>query len=120
MITKNDCRKIADYVFTYSDISSGKYKCRIDGKISNETGVDYGDVDSFINRVYKMIDEMPDDLKPCPFCGSEDVSVDTMLTTGYVRCKTCQAFGPTVCSETNEEAVEEAIKLWNKRTDDNE
>lgn len=110
MTTKKYYRRIANEVF----------KDNRPQVISDFAVVPPETVNNFVDFINKAIDKLPDDLKPCPFCGSEDVSVDTMLATGYVRCKTCQAFGPTVCSKTNKEAVEEAIKLWNKRNGDDD
>ena len=56
------------------------------------------------------------DLKPCPFCGSKNVHIETMsgaiiLNPGdmyYVLCE-CMASGPTMSVEIN------AVTAWNKR-----
>lgn len=49
-------------------------------------------------------------LKPCPFCGSDDVDVVSNLYT-YVTCHnpSCEAYGP-ICNTT-----EQAITAWNTR-----
>lgn len=33
-------------------------------------------------------------LKPCPYCGSEDLAEDTGGNSVFIRCKKCGAFGP--------------------------
>ncbi len=45
--------------------------------------------------------------KPCPFCGSQDVSVKDRITV-YVSCGEC---GATVCGASRDEALEK----WNRR-----
>lgn len=56
---------------------------------------------------------MADTIKPCPFCGSEDVTIDYVMTpTGRcinVLCCDCTACGPMVGAEP------EAIAAWNQR-----
>lgn len=55
---------------------------------------------------------MTDKLKPCPFCGSEKVSLDN--ESGFcIQCKDneCCTEGPYSKSE------EAAIEKWNKRAD---
>jgi Lar family restriction alleviation protein len=47
-------------------------------------------------------------MKPCPFCGSVEVCVETALDTFWGECSRCSACGP-VCDEK-----EEAVELWNK------
>lgn len=57
-----------------------------------------------------------DKLKPCPFCGSADVSVNT--TTAHdgermwhqVECDTCGAQGPMVDDDDGDDAVSQ----WNR------
>lgn len=44
-------------------------------------------------------------IKPCPFCGSENVKYRSLA--GRVFCKDCQARGP--CGATDKDA----IKKWN-------
>jgi len=53
---------------------------------------------------------MEADLKPCPFCGGNEVKVLGTLCP-CVTCKKCQTKGPTGKSK------EGAIKLWNKRSE---
>jgi len=51
-------------------------------------------------------------IKPCPFCGGEDIHEDTtLLEETYHICGNdkCRAFGPV--GETRQEAIE----AWNKR-----
>lgn len=54
-------------------------------------------------------------LKPCPFCGSEDVEY-TNFGKGFdmwlIQCDECEAMFPLLNSR------EEAIQRWNKRAGD--
>lgn len=56
-----------------------------------------------------MTDEIK--LKPCPFCGSDDVVLDETYTSGYVRCRVCGAEGGL------RDSHDEAAAAWNSRTD---
>ncbi|WP_227171054.1 Lar family restriction alleviation protein [Enterobacter hormaechei] len=54
--------------------------------------------------------------KPCPFCGSDDVSIDS-YSNGEIFfgcCRTCGANGPESWEET------EAALAWNRRAGDEE
>lgn len=53
---------------------------------------------------------MTEKLKPCPFCGSDDVVVEETYASGYVRCRGCGAEGGFRYSH------EEAAAAWNSRT----
>ena len=60
---------------------------------------------------------MNEELKPCPFCGSEDIGADydeervkTKLYGHFVECHDC--FGASGYCLTKEDA----IKSWNLRT----
>lgn len=44
-------------------------------------------------------------IKPCPFCGSEDVKYNSWA--GCVICKDCNSYGPNAAKEEN------AVKKWN-------
>lgn len=59
------------------------------------------------------------DLKPCPFCGSEDVDlVRLFLGTSAVRCNRCDAdvvFYSTVTLDVGLEQDEAVSELWNRR-----
>ncbi|WP_407179546.1 Lar family restriction alleviation protein [Bradyrhizobium sp. STM 3562] len=48
-------------------------------------------------------------LRPCPFCGSSDLWVNSDLEPKFVACEKCCAFGPTAPT------VAEATERWNKR-----
>lgn len=66
-------------------------------------------------------------LKPCPFCGCDDISVYTGLSGCEILCPVC---GATIfraplktcktVSEVKEEVQEETISAWNRRVDDRE
>ena len=76
---------------------------------------------------------MTEQLKPCPFCGSEKLKIDSKRTFQYgnkkhcfitVRCNKCYARSPVVGinmpdGQYNErEICEEAvIEAWNRRVD---
>ena len=53
---------------------------------------------------------MQDELKPCPFCGCQKLSLNVGVLR-YVSCPDCYTEGPW-----NEESEEEAITAWNTRT----
>lgn len=54
---------------------------------------------------------MPNELKPCPFCGSKRIHlVDASeLGNNWVRCDNCETEGPCHLTEQN------AIEAWNRR-----
>lgn len=52
---------------------------------------------------------MRENLKPCPFCGSEEVIMEDGYGLFYVRCADCGA-SASYC-----ETDEEAISAWNER-----
>ena len=53
---------------------------------------------------------MTQKLKPCPFCGADEASVEVIDYDFYgVQCYCCKATGPT------EETKAEAIDAWNRR-----
>lgn len=61
------------------------------------------------------------ELKPCPFCGSDDVgcwTTSAILPNGkhphFVRCDNCWATSNSCCS------TEEAIEAWNRRAESEE
>ena len=74
-------------------------------------------------------------LKPCPFCGSTSLKVEskhngqwrgTGTHSATVRCNKCHARGSTASSKAgkhiysaSEEARNKAIELWNKREGSN-
>ena len=54
---------------------------------------------------------MTEKLKPCPFCGSNDVTVNEVYPSSYARCRVCGAEGGLRSSH------DEAAAAWNSRTD---
>lgn len=69
----------------------------------------------------KELNGMKNKLKPCPFCGSEQMEVGGTLYHGeyrvFVRCLDCPA---EVYSRFNSNyllAEEEAVAAWNRRED---
>lgn len=79
---------------------------------------------------------MPNELKPCPFCGGE-AKIGDYMTYSYagkhIKCTKCSArsgfvlinapklIGDGILDEstryTKEEAIEIAIEAWNRRVD---
>lgn len=71
------------------------------------------------------------ELKPCPFCGSTSLKVESKHNgqwsdhgthSATVRCNKCHARGGTASSKAgkniytaSEEAKNKAIELWNRR-----
>jgi Lar family restriction alleviation protein len=54
---------------------------------------------------------MTPELKPCPFCGSDDVYVHCPGDYGHVACKECDADGPYVMADN----LQVIIDAWNTR-----
>ena len=56
---------------------------------------------------------MKEKLKPCPFCGSENIIIEEGPISGgfCATCNSCFALGPWSSCE------DEAIKTWNERTE---
>ena len=56
-------------------------------------------------------------LLPCPFCGSIDLNFPIPIDT-YVVCLGCHTLGPggvRNAGQTDEEQINEAVRLWNTR-----
>lgn len=77
------------------------------------------------------------ELKPCPFCGSTSLKVESKHNgkwsgkgthSATVRCKKCYARGSTASCKVNansrweadEATKQKAIELWNRRVSENE
>ena len=60
------------------------------------------------------------ELKPCPFCGNIDIELNSKILMHsdcerfWIECPDCQI--STRYFETNEDA----LRMWNKRAEDNE
>lgn len=62
------------------------------------------------------------ELKPCPFCGSKNVSLEPYKARkGYeanIQCNGhCILYMSTITYDTEEEAVEAVVNAWNRRAD---
>lgn len=58
------------------------------------------------------------DVKPCPFCGSKDISIEKNDAVDWeVYCKNC---GATVGAYDCYETIEEALEVWNRRVGESE
>lgn len=55
---------------------------------------------------------MSDEMKPCPFCGSDVCTVQQSFQCEYVQCDRCEAMGPA--GKTTDDAIAE----WNRRSGD--
>jgi Lar family restriction alleviation protein len=51
-------------------------------------------------------------LKNCPFCGDNSVSVVFDNMSARILCSSCKAMGPEF---TQRQKLEEAVVAWNKR-----
>ena len=62
------------------------------------------------------------ELKPCPFCGGEAVLETFNTRKGYeatIQCNgRCILYMSTITYDTEKEAVENVVKAWNRRADD--
>lgn len=65
------------------------------------------------------------ELRPCPFCGGEDLYTDYDLVYGptriehhsFIGCRTCGTQGPVAISDSPENARPLAVAEWNSRAD---
>ncbi|MCK4983705.1 MAG: Lar family restriction alleviation protein [Victivallaceae bacterium] len=48
-------------------------------------------------------------LKPCPFCGSENLTINHDYYPSWISCEGCGSLGP------EDEDTQEAEKKWNTR-----
>ncbi len=58
---------------------------------------------------------MTEQLKPCPFCGAEDIGFDSWFYNQNIFCK-CKICGCQACATPTKK---QAIKAWNTRLGDN-
>ena len=60
-----------------------------------------------------------DELKPCPFCGGKaDICKDEHIGTYRVECQNTRC--PCIPSTWFCETKEDAVKLWNRRANNDE
>lgn len=57
---------------------------------------------------------MTTELKPCPFCGSDNLILENADPYEWVFCEVCESAGPARMGEG------EAEKAWNTRTEPEE
>ena len=55
---------------------------------------------------------MADNIKPCPFCGSDDTEVVDMPPYWWIACRKCDAGGPMKGRKAP------AIAAWNQRKEE--
>ena len=72
-------------------------------------------------------DEGPEYIKPCPFCGSTNISFKDEGMVCYMECEDCGAHGPeapsygfSIPGADEIPFMLKPIPLWNKREDKNE
>lgn len=58
---------------------------------------------------------MTDDLKPCPFCGSDRVTVRNISDGKQAVCKDCKSTGAPEFNGPDNDAHERARAAWNLR-----
>ena len=58
-----------------------------------------------------------DDLKPCPFCGSDDLFPYDGEHYSSIICIDCRAEGPRVIIDSENDSCKRAKELWNKRSE---
>lgn len=75
---------------------------------------------------------MENNLKPCPFCGNEEIKIETVISKKDIltdvhycsidfRCNQCKMVKNTKVYGVNEEdCKKEAVRLWNRRVNKNE
>lgn len=97
-----DCMSRADYVAFAPEWHKHK-ECRLLHDIAEQHELDIIECDA------------PEpELKPCPFCGEDEMLTCANRDTEYgkeysVFCSTCGTSGPVTSSESN------AVELWNRR-----
>ena len=71
---------------------------------------------TYIGATTDYYTEIADKLRPCPFCGSEDVEINSVTIgereSSYIFCNGCGAY---VEFEFSDHGWEETIELWNRR-----
>jgi len=61
------------------------------------------------------------EMKPCPWCNSSDLYIDTAWSSGsFVYCQTCFCQGPKAYVRGSEERERLAVELWNTRCGEHE
>lgn len=60
------------------------------------------------------------ELLPCPFCGNQakiKYKIIGFNHAAYIQCSGCKITTESIMEDTDYCAVDEVIKLWNKRAD---
>ena len=52
------------------------------------------------------------DLKPCPFCGSDNIKIHIGYSHSYIRCEDC------IVSTRRYKSIQDAIDGWNRRVNE--
>jgi len=70
----------------------------------------------FVERLEKAREteeenRMNDELKPCPFCGSDDLKTERVNRTVHIGCNDCEALLPTIFNDPQLAHIK-----WNTRT----
>ena len=60
---------------------------------------------------------MPNELKPCPFCGGEAEIFDRLDSQIYIFCKSCKVHTTLYTASVDCCVKDKAIEDWNRRTD---
>jgi len=74
----------------------------------------------FNDKLREALDKQKNELKPCPFCGSEAEIREGVYQgeeSSYVRCRECKATGRTFIISRKYASNERAIEAWNRRAE---
>jgi hypothetical protein len=54
-------------------------------------------------------------MKPCPFCGGNNIKYESADVAGWCRCHECRAISPLVFSNDAKMREVQAEAMWNER-----